>query len=172
MPIFSQRPLFALAMFASAGFSAASGHPALAQTPAGVLECNVSGGVGAVVTSTKSLACTFTPVNGIPENYDGSLSTLGVDIGFTDSGHLSWAVAMADLTPRPFPLAGSYAGATAGLTVGGGAKANTLVGSNGIGISLQPLSISTQTGLDVSAGIGSLTLTPVIPPPPPPPKNR
>jgi hypothetical protein len=151
-------------MFSAIGFFAHIGGQA--QTPAGMLECNVSGGVGAVVTSTKSLACTFTPVNGTPENYDGSLSTLGLDVGFTDSAHLSWAVAMADLSPRPFPLAGSYAGATAGVAVGPGAKANTLVGTNGIGISLQPLSVATQTGLDLSAGVGSLTLTPVLPPPP------
>jgi len=160
-----------MAIFAALGFFTGIGGPARAQTPAGVLECNVSGGTGAVVTSTKSLACTFKPVNGIPENYDGSLTTVGVDVGFTDAGRLTWAVAMADLSPRPFPLAGSYAGATAGLTVGGGVKANTLVGSNGIGISLQPLSVATQTGLDLSAGVGSLTLTPVLPPPPPAPKH-
>jgi hypothetical protein len=137
-----------------------------------MLECDVSGGVGAVVTSTKALYCTFHPVNGIPEDYQGSITTLGVDVGYTGAGHLQWAVAMADLSPRPFPLAGSYAGATAGVSVGSGAKANTLVGTNGIGISLQPLSVSTQTGLDLSAGVGSLTLTPVLPPPPPPPPAK
>jgi hypothetical protein len=166
------RPSFTLAVLASVGFFAGIDRFALAQTPAGLLECNISGGVGAVVTSTKSLACTFRPVNGTAENYDGTLSTLGVDVGFTDAGRLTWAVAMADLSPKPFPLAGSYAGATAGIAVGPGAKANTLVGGNGNGISLQPLSVATQTGLDLSAGIGSLTLTPALQAPPPPGKQH
>ncbi len=160
-------PSYRLVFAAMTAACMSSSFPSAAQTPAGMLECDVSAGSGAVVTSTKALSCLFRPVNGAPERYDGTLSTLGVDVGFTDVGHLSWGVAMADLSPNPFPLAGSYSGATAGLTVGAGAKANTLIGGNGNSISLQPLSVATQTGLDVSAGIGSLTLTPVLPQPAP-----
>ena len=43
--------------------------------------------------------------------------------------------------------------------IGIGAGANVLIGSFHNSITLQPVSISIGTGLDVAAGIGELTLT-------------
>ena len=76
-------------------------------------------------------------------------------------------------------LAGAYAGATASATVGVGAGANVLVGGFNRSITLQPVSIEGNTGLNVAAGIGEITLhyeapemmmgpPPGAPPPPPP----
>jgi hypothetical protein len=56
-------------------------------------------------------------------------------------------------------LAGTYAGATASATVGVGVGANVLVGGSGNSISLQPLSIEGNTGLNVAGGIAQMTLT-------------
>jgi hypothetical protein len=58
----------------------------------------------------------------------------------------------------PGALAGSYAGATASATVGVGAGANVLIGGSNRTISLQPVSIEGNTGLNVAAGIGAITL--------------
>jgi len=160
--ILSYRTLFSIAILAAMSTAA----PAMAQAPAGILECNVSASTGAVVTSTKLLACVFHPANGGPEFYDGSINTLGLDLGSTGPGRLQWAVAVAEAAPQQYPLAGTYTGATAGVTVGTGGDAHTLIGGNGNAVSLQPLSVSSQTGLDVTAGISSLTLTPANPPPP------
>ena len=55
-------------------------------------------------------------------------------------------------------LAGSYAGATASATVGVGVGANVLIGGSNRSISLQPVSIEGNTGLNVAAGIGAITL--------------
>ncbi len=161
----SHRTLFAAAVLAGIGASL----PAAAQGPAGMLECNLSPRVGAVVTSGRALSCIFHPISGPPQFYTGAITTLGVDIGFTGPGKLSWGVAIAAPSQDPFPLAGTFTGATAGVTIVAGADANSLVGGNGNTVSLQPLSVSTQTGIDITAGIGTLTLTPVTPPPPPPP---
>ncbi|MGH6839762.1 MAG: DUF992 domain-containing protein, partial [Methylocella sp.] len=49
--------------------------------------------------------------------------------------------------------------------LGAGGSANTLVGGYGDSISLQPLSGET-TGLNLSAGIGALTLQPIAAGPP------
>ena len=57
-------------------------------------------------------------------------------------------------------LAGHYGGATANAAVGVGAGANVLIGSFHKSVTLQPVSISIGTGLNVAAGIGELTLTP------------
>ena len=55
--------------------------------------------------------------------------------------------------------AGSYGGVTASATAVVGAGANLLVGGTGNAISLQPLSIEGNTGLNVAAGVAGLTLT-------------
>jgi hypothetical protein len=165
----SHRTLFAAAALAGLGVAI----PATAQTPAGMLECNVSPPASDVVVTTKALSCVFHPTSGPIEFYQGTLNTVGLDIGFTGAGKLSWGVAVAGPYPGRYPLAGTFSGASGGLTIGAGAEANTLVGGNGNSINLQPLSVSEQTGLDINAGVSSLTLVPsgpdVIPPPPLPP---
>jgi hypothetical protein len=60
----------------------------------------------------------------------------------------------------PGSLAGTYAGGTASVTVGFGLGANGLVGGSFNSIVLQPLSIETNQGLNVAAGVASLTLEP------------
>jgi hypothetical protein len=134
-----------------------------------MLECNASSNASNVVTSGKALSCVFHPTSGPVEFYTGSLTTVGVDIGFTGPGKLSWGVVVATPASNPFPLAGTFSGGTAGVTLLAGVDANSLVGGNGNSISLQPLSVSTQTGIDITAGVATLTLTPVIPPAAPPP---
>ncbi len=154
----SHRTFFAAALLAGVSI----GAPAMAQAPAGVLECDIGGGVGFVVGSNKGLSCVFHPLRGRPQYYTGSISHVGLDLGATSGGHFSWGVALAGAYPRHYSLAGSYAGPMIGVTVIGGADANALVGGNGA-ISLQPLAVSTQRGLDVTAGIGQLTLIPAGP---------
>ena len=57
-------------------------------------------------------------------------------------------------------LAGHYVGGTAEATVGAGLGANALVGGSNRTITLQPLSVTGQTGLNVAAGVAELTLAP------------
>jgi len=69
-----------------------------------------------------------------------------------------WGVIAPTANLAPGTLAGSYAGATASATVGVGVGANALVGGSGNTITLQPLSIEGNTGLNVAGGIGAITL--------------
>lgn len=125
----------------------------------GLLECNVSGGTGFVITSSKALDCFYTPRRGAAqEHYMGTIDRFGLDIGMTGPGKLSWAVLATSGYPGPGALQGSYSGVGGGATVGAGATANVLVGGNGSSLSLQPLSLSGQIGLNVTAGIGQMTL--------------
>ena len=102
----------------------------------GDLTCNVASGWGFVFGSSKDLHCTFRG-NGHMEHYTGSISKFGVDIGYTG---------------------GDYAGASAQATIGVGLGANVLVGGLDKSIALQPLSVSGEKGLNVAAGIGSISL--------------
>jgi len=136
------------------------GTPAQAQAGVrvGTLNCNVASGWGFVFGSSRALHCIFTPGPGHPEHYTGSISKFGVDIGYTQGGVLVWGVLAPTTNVAPGALAGSFAGATASATVGVGVGANVLIGGSNRTISLQPVSIEGNTGLNVAAGIGAITL--------------
>ena len=149
--------VFGLAALASLAIaSSASADPA--GVNAGVLSCNVSGGWGFVFGSSKDMNCTFAPAGGgEPQRYTGTISKYGVDVGYTRGGVMVWAV-FAPGTVAPGALAGNFGGVTAGAAVGVGANAHALVGGSNNSISLQPLSIEGQTGLNVAAGVAGVTL--------------
>jgi len=124
----------------------------------GTLTCNVSSGWGFVFGSSKGLRCTFAPTPGHVEFYAGTINKFGVDIGYTQGGVLVWAVFAPTANLAPGTLNGNYVGATGSATVGVGAGANVLVGGSNRTISLQPVSLEGNTGLNVAAGIGSISL--------------
>jgi hypothetical protein len=125
---------------------------------AGFLTCNVSSGFGFVFGSSRDLKCTYAPKPGVVEHYNGTVKKFGVDIGFTQSAVVVWGVLAPTADLAPGALAGSYGGVTGGASVGIGAAANVLVGGSNNTISLQPLSIEGNTGLNVAAGIAAIDL--------------
>jgi len=169
----------------------ALGSPASAAgVKVGVLTCHVASGWGFIFGSSKDVHCNFSPSRGYGERYVGSISKFGVDIGYTAGGVLVWDVIAPTATLKRGALAGSYAGASASATAGVGAGANVLVGGFDRSFALQPLSIEGNTGLNIAAGIGAITLHYVAPegmmgpprgamegpppgdqPPPPPPQQ-
>lgn len=124
----------------------------------GVLTCNVSSGWGFVFGSTRNLRCTFSPSAGQAEHYNGRVKKFGADIGYVTSAVIVWAVLSPTSTMAPGALAGDYVGATASVSVGVGVGANVLVGGFNKSVTLQPLSIEGNQGLNVAAGIGAITL--------------
>jgi Protein of unknown function (DUF992) len=143
-----------------AALSAMVAGAAVAQerTQVGQLTCDISGGVGLVFGSQRTLNCTFTPsVGGSAESYAGTLTKLGVDIGLTDRGAMVWLVYAP--TSRPAgALAGSYGGAAVEATVGAGVGANVLVGGSNRTVALQPVSLQGQSGLNLAAGVAGIDL--------------
>ena len=133
------------------------GAPARADIQAGTLACNVGGGPGFVIGSSRSLNCTYSGPSG-PEHYVGNIGKLGVDIGYLQGGELLWQVVASTAYPGPGSLAGSYGGVTASAAVGGGVGANALVGGFDRSFVLQPVSVEGQTGFDVSGGLATVNL--------------
>ncbi len=136
-----------------AGFSAQADD----SVKVGTLSCNEAGGWGFIFGSSRSIRCTFSTGSGV-EKYDGNISKFGVDIGYQKSGVLVWAVLAPSDHVGPGALQGDYAGLTAGASVGVGVGANALIGGSSRSFTLQPLSIEGTTGLNVAAGVGSMTL--------------
>jgi hypothetical protein len=123
----------------------------------GTLKCDVEGGIGLLLGSKKDMTCVFTKTDGTVENYTGRVLTIGVDIGVTKESHIAWAVLAPSGENDAGAMAGSYTGVTAEATVAGGVGANVLV-SAGNQFTLQPISVQTQTGLNIAGGIGSIKL--------------
>jgi uncharacterized protein DUF992 len=123
----------------------------------GTLACSISAGVGLVVASQRNVSCNFQPDGGPPEAYTGTLTRVGVDVGFTTGGAMVWGV-FAGTNRYAGMLSGTYAGATAEATVAAGLGANVLVGGSNRSVALQPLSVQGQVGLNVAAGVGALEL--------------
>jgi hypothetical protein len=141
---------------------AALAAPASAQSAVkvGTLSCNVASGFGFIFGSSKALNCTYSGVGGQYEHYMGNITKFGADIGYTSGGIIVWTVVAPVAMMHPGALAGAYAGGTASATVGVGLGANALVGGSNNTIALQPLSIEGNTGLNVAAGVASITLSP------------
>jgi hypothetical protein len=140
--------------------AAAPGTPAQAQgVRAGVLTCNVASGFGFIFGSSRSVNCTLSGGGGPPQHYVGAINKFGVDIGYVRGAVMVWAVLAPTTNPAPGSLAGTYVGATGSATVGVGVGANVLVGGSANSISLQPVSIEGNTGLNVAGGIAELSLT-------------
>jgi hypothetical protein len=122
----------------------------------GTITCKVSGGIGMIITSKKALDCSFKSIRSSPETYVGHIQKFGIDVGVTNAGVIVWNV--FETGARQDNLRGTYVGATAEATFAVGLGANVLVGGSQKRIALQPLSVTGQTGLNVAAGVGQITL--------------
>jgi hypothetical protein len=124
---------------------------------AGTLECSLSSSIGMVVGSQRNVACNFKPKGGPPEAYVGTLSRVGLDIGVTGGGAIIWGV-FTSTNLYAGMLTGTYVGATAEMSIAAGLGANVLVGGSNRAVALQPVSVQGQVGLNIAAGVGTLTL--------------
>ena len=153
-----------LSAFAALAVAAAVAMPVAAQaqsrTKVGTLTCDISAGVGLIITSKKDVTCMFTPAAAGPrEVYVGSISKFGLDVGATSGGEMVWSV-FAPSNKKFGALAGEYGGASAEATVGAGLGANVLIGGSDRTVALQPISVQGQTGLNLAVGVAGLSLRP------------
>jgi hypothetical protein len=147
-----------LGLVAATSFAFAASAHADPGVKAGVLTCNVSSGWGLIFGSSKDLNCTYESASGHEEHYGGTINKYGVDVGYHNGGVIVWAVFAPTGELAPGALTGDYGGVTASASAGVGAGANALVGGNNKTISLQPVSIEGLTGVNVAAGVASISL--------------
>src|SRR5579883_749776 len=132
-----RRVLVGVAVLAAAVASSVPQSAQAQRVRTGVLNCDVSAGLGLIIGSQRTVNCLFTPDQpGFPQ--EGYVDTIR-GYGF---------------------LAGDYAGASGEATVAVGLGANVLVGGSNRTVALQPLSIQGQVGLNVALGVANLSLRP------------
>ncbi|MGQ3674536.1 DUF992 domain-containing protein [Xanthobacter sp. TB0139] len=140
--------------------SAASGVASQDRAQVGRLECQMAPNVAFVIGSERDLSCTFlSNARGAkPQTYQGEMRRFGLDIGFNGKGKLVWNVLAPSSVMKNDSLRGTYVGASSNASLGNGVGANVLLGGSNNTISLQPLSIQKQTGVNLGLGVSSLSL--------------
>jgi hypothetical protein len=152
-------PFTAIALaFAITLIMAGSARADQIKVKTGYLTCHEAAGWGFIVGSSHKLHCTYSSNKGRTEYYTGSISKFGADIGYLKSAVILWAVAAPTTDLGAGALGGDYGGVQASLALGVGGGANVLVGGFHKSITLQPISVEGQNGLNVAAGIGAMTL--------------
>jgi hypothetical protein len=148
---------FSAALLSAAVLAATAPAQAQDRVQVGQLACSISAGIGLIVASQRNVSCTFKPDNGPPEAYTGTMTVIGVDVGFTTGSAMVWGV-LSGTNRYVGMLSGTYVGATAQATAVAGVGANALIGGSNQSVALQPLSVQGQVGLNAAGGIGALEL--------------
>src|SRR6201989_3711536 len=93
--------LFAVGVFGLGVLTASASAQRPVWEQAGTLNCDVSGGIGLIIGSRREVNCLFTPsYPAPPEQYVGTITKVGLDIGATAAGQLVWAVQMSTTRRR------------------------------------------------------------------------
>ena len=125
----------------------------------GGLTCNTGARVGLIVGSRQDMRCVFQASGtGNQYIYAGAIRRLGLDVGVTRGGTLFWAVFARNSQIGRGTLRGNYVGASANAALGLGLGANVLIGGSRRTITLQPLSVEGQIGINLALGVSSLRL--------------
>ena len=127
----------------------------------GRLLCFSTPRVGLVLGSAQELRCVFHAINPARQYiYEGRIRRIGIDLGVTSAGTLSWAVFAKNSRIGPGTLRGNYVGASGNVAIGPGLGANVLIGGSRRSVMLQPISVERSIGLNLAAGVTNLTLGP------------
>ena len=131
----------------------------------GELECFVDAGAGFIIGSQKDISCVFTSYKSeeIIDNYFGVINKFGLDVGSTKESYIRWiVVAPTDSQFTKGFLQGDYIGAQASATFAVGLGANVLVGGSSKTFALQPISLQSQKGLNIAAGVAEIELRSIV----------
>jgi hypothetical protein len=151
----------ALALFIGLMLAATHAYSQGSSVRQGLLTCHTSPSIGLIVGSHQRLQCQFKADSGWTQNYVGAIGRLGLDLGITAGGIMTWAVLASTANIPSEALAGEFVGASGDISVGVGVGANVLFGGTYKSVSLQPLSLEGQVGANLALGVARMTLTPV-----------
>ena len=153
--MFSSRRIASFAVVAGlAGFNVMPASAQQASLEVGTLACKVDGQISSVFGGARDISCDFIPVfsGTASAKYKGTISNAGLNLGFHTVTDLSWAVLAPVGASTDKALSGTYLGTGVSGSIGVGGGSNVLFNVSGDGVSLQPVSLQFQTGLNASIG--------------------
>jgi hypothetical protein len=125
----------------------------------GSLTCNIEGGTGYILGSNKSMDCVFLAKDGVQSaQYTGSITKVGVDIGYTKAIHTIWRVYTLGPDRPANSLSGTYVGEQGTVAAGGQAGGNWIYGGPNAEIGMIASGIVQDAGYNLAMGIGAMTL--------------
>ncbi|WP_299285492.1 DUF992 domain-containing protein [uncultured Tateyamaria sp.] len=131
-------------------------------TEIGALTCEVEDTSALIaLKQARTLDCTFDPAQeGLAnEAYVGEITRFGLSVGGTQKGVMSWLVlAPTERSAAEAGLNGTYRGVSAQATLGVGVEGNVMVGGGEDQLTLQPISLGAQTGVNLALGVGNIKL--------------
>ncbi len=133
-----------------------------ARIEAGVLTCEVGEGIALIISSPRDLHCVFHKSDGLNEAYRGAFRSVGLEIGVSGRGVIAWTVIADTRRMPPGELAGSFGGVEAGGAAVVGGRGQVLIGGSRGTISLQPISVEAEVGVNLAVGITAIDLKPLF----------
>ena len=127
-------------------------------TKTGLLTCHAASGFGWIIASSRTLECEYVPSQGPAERYQGTITKIGIDLGYLAPIALIWGVIAPSTVPSNGALAGNYFGATAQVAVALGGGVSILTGGFRKSIALQPVTLEGDAGLYIGVGFASMSL--------------
>jgi hypothetical protein len=83
----------------------------------GALTCDVAGGTGYLIASSRKMDCVFEPMSGGRQAYEGELRGFGLELGYTKPMKMLWKVYTVGSNKGPTAVAGTFVGEAGGVTV-------------------------------------------------------
>ena len=118
----------------AAAVAASAANVELRRIQVGMLTCSLSASIGLVVGSQRNVSCMFRGTSGEPdEPYTRTMTRVGLDVGLTTGSVIIGAV-FADTNRYKGMLTGTYAGASADMSIAAGLGANGAAATVGTGI--------------------------------------
>lgn len=125
----------------------------------GSLTCNVAGGTGYVLGSSKQMSCVFLSKDGEQSaEYAGTINKVGVDIGYTRAIHTIWRVYSLGSDRGPRDLSGTYVGEQASAAAGSQAGGNWLYGGPNAEIGMVASGIVQDAGYNLATGVAEISI--------------
>ena len=126
----------------------------------GSLTCNVAGGTGYVLGSSKKMSCVFLGRDGKSSaEYTGTINKVGVDIGYTRAQHTIWRVYSLGSDRGATQLSGDYVGEQSTVAAGTQAGGNWLYGGPNAEIGMVASGVVKDAGYNLATGIAEMSLS-------------
>ncbi len=124
----------------------------------GALSCNVAGGTGYVLASSKTMECVFLDRNGQSAEYSGTINKVGIDIGYTKAVHTVWRVYSLGSDRKANQLSGTYVGEQGTVAASSQAGGNWIYGGPNAEIGMVASGIVKDAGYNLATGIAEMSL--------------
>jgi Protein of unknown function (DUF992) len=125
----------------------------------GSLTCNIAGGTGYILGSSKSMDCVFLGKDGVSTaQYSGTINKVGIDIGYTKAVHTIWRVYSLGSDRSVTQIGGTYVGEQGTVAAGSQAGGNWIYGGPNAEVGMLASGVVKDAGYNLATGVAAMTI--------------